>query len=278
MPQIITTNTLSMNAQRNLQKADFSMQRSMERLSSGLRINAAKDDSAGLAVSTRFTSQIMGLNQAVRNANDGISISQTADNALEEVHTNLNRMRDLLIQAANGTNSSGDRSALGSEVAALQEITRTVNAIEVNGVKVVSSERRIDFFVAANGQGSAATVSLNTVDVTASANGIGSALGGAVGAATAAAARSSIVLIDNALERVSRMRGEFGNAMGRFESVVSSLVNVSDNLSMSRSRVVDTDYAKETAELTRSSILKQTGMAMLTQANASPQITLQLLS
>ena len=279
MPQILTTNVLSMSAQRQIQHADFSMQKSVERLASGLRINAAKDDAAGLAVSTRFTAQIMGLNQAVRNANDGISITQTADNALEEVQTNLSRIRELLVQSANGTNSAGDRSAISQQVQGLQaEITRTVNAVEVNGIKVVGNDRQVDVYVAATELGSAGVVTVNAVDVTGSANGIGSALGGAVGAQTAAAARSSLVLLDNALERISVLRGEFGNAMGRFESVISSLQNVSDNMSMSRSRVVDADYAEETAKLTRSQILKQTGMAMLTQANASPQITLQLLS
>lgn len=279
MAQIIKTNVLSINAQRHLNQAESTMKKSMERLSSGLRINAAKDDSAGLAVATRFTAQIMGLNQAVRNANDGISLTQTADNALAEVHTNLNRIRELLIQSANGTNSQGDRSAITAEVGALQtEISRTVNSVEVNGVKVVGSERSVDFYVAATNLGSAAVVTVNSVNVNSSANGIGSALGDGVTAMTADAARSSVAIVDSALERVSIMRGEFGNAMGRFESVVSSLYNVSDNLTQSRSRVQDTDFAKETAELTRSSILKQTGMAMLSQANASPQITLQLLA
>ncbi|GAB6040941.1 flagellin N-terminal helical domain-containing protein [Endothiovibrio diazotrophicus] len=279
MPQILATNVLSMTARRDIRGADFSVQRSVARLSSGLRINAAKDDAAGLAVSTRFTAQIKGLNQAVRNANDGISLTQTGDNALEEVHTNLNRIRELLVQSANGTNSASDRSAISSEVSALQsEITRMVDSVEVNGVKVVNSSARVDFYVAATNLGSAAVVSVNTVQVTASATGIGSALGGAIDANSANGARNSLAIIDKALEKISSMRGEFGNAMGRFESVVNSLVNVSDNLSQSRSRVLDTDFAQETADLTRSTILKQTGMAMLSQANASPEITLQLLA
>ena len=186
MPQVIATNVLSLNSQRNIQQADFSMKRSIERLSSGVRINAAKDDAAGLAVSTRFTAQITGLNQAVRNANEGISLTQTADNALEEVHTNLVRIRELLVQSANGTNSASDRSAISSEVTALQsEITRMVGSIEVNGVKVVNSDRQVDFYVAATNLGSAAVVSVKSVDVTASSTGIGSALGTAVNPRTA---------------------------------------------------------------------------------------------
>ena len=279
MSSVIKTNVLSMMAQRDLNRAEGSMQKSLHRLSSGLRINSAKDDAAGLAVSTRFTAQIKGLNQAVRNANDGLSLAQTAGNALSEVHTNLLRIREIMVQSANGTLGSTDRSALAGEVQALQsEITRLADSVEFNGTKVVSQSAGVNFYVAPkDGDGNAAVITVNTVNIKSSATGIGSALGGAVTGTTQAGARSALGIIDRAVERISLMRGEFGNTMGRFESVVASLQNVSDNISASRSRVVDTDYAEETAQMTRSQILRQTGLAMLSQANASPQITLQLL-
>ena len=278
MPQIITTNTLSMSAQRQLQRADGSMQVALSRMTSGLRINAAKDDSAGLAVSTRFTAQVREFNQAVRNANDGVSLTQTAGNALAEVHTNLIRMRELMVQSANGSNNAGDRSAIQSEVASLQtEITRRANSVEFNGVKVVTATSGFDFFV--GGKGGAAIIRVNAVNILASGTGegVGSALGGAVTAATAAGARASLSILDTALETISTIRGDFGTAMGRFESVVNSLQNVSENMSASRSRILDADYAQESAEMTRASILRQSGLAMLTQANALPQATLALL-
>jgi flagellin len=278
---VLKTNILSMNSLRNLGGADQMSQASLSRLSSGLRINQAKDDSAGLALSTRFTAQIQGLNQAVRNANDGLSMAQTAGNALEEAQNTLIRMRNLLVQSANGIHSQADRSAIGSEVVELQEeITRQTRVVEFNGVQVVNSSTEIGFYVAAkDGESSAtAVIRVRAVDLLASAAGIGSALGGAVNGFTATASRDGLAIIDRALSRVAIMRGEFGNVMGRFESVVNSLHNTSDNASASRSRVLDADYASESAQYARSSILRQTGIAMLTQANVSQQVTLSLLN
>ena len=285
MPQVINTNVMSLTAQRNLNRSQSAMQTSLQRLSSGLRINSAKDDAAGLAITTRFSAEIAGLNQAVRNSNDGISLAQTAEGALQEITTNLQRMRELAVQSANGTYTSGDRTSLEKEVSALKaEITRITNAVEFNGVKVLGSAASLTFQVGADGavggaSGSIHQISLSTVNV-ASANGttgIGSALGTSLGISTQGAARSAIAMIDTMLDRVSSTRSDFGTIQNRFESVVRNLQNVSENLSASRSRIQDADFAMETAALTRNQILQQAGIAMLSQANASPQSVLSLL-
>ena len=280
MPQVINTNVMSLTAQRNLNGTQKTLQTSLQRLSSGLRINSAKDDAAGLAISTRFSAQISGLNQAVRNANDGISMAQTAEGALQEITTNLQRMRELAVQSANGTYTSGDRGSLNKEVSALkQEITRITQAVEFNGVKVLGASAEITMQVGAKAVSGVDTITMNTTNV-ASANGttgIGSALGTSLSIGTADAARSAITMVDTMLDRVSSTRADFGTIQNRFESVVRNLQNVSENLSASRSRIMDADFASETAALTRNQILQQAGIAMLSQANASPQSVLSLL-
>ena len=279
MPQVINTNVMSMTAQRNLNRSQQSMQVSLQRLSSGLRINSAKDDAAGLAISTRFSAQINGLNQAVRNANDGISLAQVAEGALQEITTNLQRMRELAVQSANGTYTSGDRTSLNKEVSALKaEITRITNAVEFNGVKVLGSATTVTFQVGAKATTGTDTIDLSTTAVaSASSTGIGSALGTSLGIATADAARSAITMVDTMLDRVSTVRSDFGTIQNRFESVVRNLQNVAENLSASRSRIQDADFAMETAAMTRNQILQQAGIAMLSQANAAPQSVLSLL-
>jgi flagellin len=280
MAQVINTNVMSLNAQRNLNSTQSAMAKSLNRLSSGLRINSAKDDAAGLAIATRFSAQINGLNQAVRNSNDGISLAQTAEGALQEITTNLQRMRELAVQSANGTYASGDRTSLNKEVSALKsEITRITNAVEFNGVKVLGASASITFQVGAGATVGTDTIDLATVNV-ASANsttGIGSALGTSLSVGTADAARSAITMIDTMLDRVSSTRSDFGSIQNRFESVVRNLQNVSENLAASRSRIQDADFAAETAALTRNQILQQAGVAMLSQANAAPQSVLSLL-
>jgi flagellin len=280
MAQVINTNVMSLNAQRNLNSTQSAMAKSLNRLSSGLRINSAKDDAAGLAIATRFSAQINGLNQAVRNSNDGISLAQTAEGALQEISTNLQRMRELAVQSANGTYASGDRTSLNKEVSALKsEITRITNAVEFNGVKVLGASASITFQVGAGATVGTDTIDLATVNV-ASANsttGIGSALGTSLSVGTADAARSAITMIDTMLDRVSSTRSDFGSIQNRFESVVRNLQNVSENLAASRSRIQDADFAAETAALTRNQILQQAGVAMLSQANAAPQSVLSLL-
>ena len=388
MSQVINTNILSLNAQRNLTNSAATLQTSLQRLSSGLRINSAKDDAAGLAISERFTTQIRGMNQAVRNANDGISLAQSAEGALGEIGNNLQRIRELAVQASNATNSENDRKALNSEVQQrLGEIQRVASQTEFNGTKLLDgSFSGLSFQVGANaGQlitvsdvadvqtgslggtkfaGGSLTVAdptlgtdfeiaamkINDVEINAV-----SVDGGAVDATKAAAveklveainaksaesgvsakagtgddagkvllestlvdqvikfsetpggagisassaevladvvetfasaidvssfadAQRAIALADQALTDVNSSRASLGAIQNRFESVVANLSTAVENLSASRSRILDTDFAAETAALTRGQILQQAGTAMLAQANAAPQNVLSLL-
>ena len=378
---MINTNVMSLNAQRNLATNSASLGTTIQRLSSGLRINSAKDDAAGLAISERFTTQIRGLNQAARNANDGISLAQTAEGALAEVGNNVQRIRELAVQASNGTNSQSDRDALQKEVAQLQsEIQRVAEQTTFNGTKLLDgSFSGVAFQVGAN--------SGETITISSILNTQTSALGGAVtrqtssvgvsaltGFATAIAAgdltingkdvgaiaaagsaqeragqlaeainrisaqtgvgasydqvsgqltlsskaavtvaganaavavtgfdgtstftsstttgignvnvssfanaQMAIDVSDAALKSINGARADLGAIQNRFSSVVTNLNTTSENLSASRSRIRDTDFAKETAELTRTQILTQAGTAMLAQANQAPQSVLSLL-
>lgn len=383
MPQVINTNIASLNAQRNLNNSQSALNTSLERMSSGLRINSAKDDAAGLAISERFTAQIRGLNQAARNANDGISLSQTAEGALSEVSNNLQRIRELAVQSSNATNSQSDRDALQTEVTQLlNEIDRVADSTEFNGVKLldgsftgavfqvganagetitiasttdsntaalgsVSTNTTAGLSVAASGITGYATaiaaggVTINGTDIGAIAGagsaaeragqlvnainnvsqttGVGASYDGATGQLTLnsaaaitvagttnsatvagyanaafatvttaagidtltvgnfAGAQSAIELIDSSLTTVNSARATLGAVQNRFESVVRSVQTTSENLSASRSRIMDADFAAETANLTRAQILQQAGTAMLSQANSAPQNVLALL-
>ncbi len=269
--QVINTNVMSLNSQRQLNRSQSSMMTAVERLSSGMRINRAKDDAAGLAISEKFTSQIRGLNQAIRNANDGVSFVQTAEGGLDEISSQLQRMRELAVQSANGTYSNTNRSALNAEFQQLgQEIGRIAANTDFNGVKVLSSSATFQMQVGWEAN--------QTIDI----NGV-SAAGGAVGTATAgsittsANAQTSITNLDAAIQAVASQRAEFGAKQNRLESAIRNLSNVSENQSAARSRIRDTDFAQETAELTRAQILQQAGVAMLAQGNALPQNVLSLL-
>jgi flagellin len=383
MPQIINSNVLSLNAQRNLSSSQSLLATSLQRLSSGLRINSAKDDAAGLAISNRFTAQIRGLNQAVRNSNDGISLAQTAEGALVEVGNNLQRIRELAVQSANATNSASDRASLQAEVdQLLSEIDRVANQTAFNGVKVIDGSFSsavfqvgananetitiavsIDANIAALGgavttsTGASGAVTATITDLTAVAAGSLTVNGTDIGALTAvgtvnqrvsqvvnaindvsvttgvnasfntatgqielvsaaaftlagtddgtqtgfdgaggvtstdstvtglttlsvasfAGATLAIQQIDAALTDVNSARGTFGAVQNRFESVIASLSTTTENLTASRSRIRDADFAQETAELSRAQILQQAGIAMLAQANAAPQAVLGLL-
>ena len=383
MPQVINTNIASLTAQRNLNNSQSSLNTSLQRLSSGLRINSAKDDAAGLAISERFSAQIRGLNQAARNANDGVSLAQTAEGALAEVTNNLQRIRELAVQSSNATNSQSDRDALQTEVTQLlNEIDRVADSTEFNGVKLLDgSFTGAVFQVGANaGQtitiasttdsntaalGSATTntsaglsvaasgltgfatalvagdVTINGTDIGAisgagsaaeragqlvnainnvsQTTGVGASYDGATGqlslnsdaaftiAGTAndateagfanaafatvstatgidtltvanfAGAQSALALVDSSLTEVNSARATLGAVQNRFESVVRSVQTTSENLSASRSRIVDADFAAETANLTRAQILQQAGTAILAQANSLPQNVLSLL-
>lgn len=276
MPQIINTNVMALTVQRNLNRNQDAMQLSLQRLSSGLRINSARDDAAGLAISERFTSQIRGLNQAARNASDAISLAQTAEGALSEVATNLQRMRELAVEAANASLSTSDRDSLNSEYSALaQEITRVASATEFNGVTVIGAANTLTFQVGANA-GSANRLNFSTVNV-GSASGIASLQAVSIGGSTGSAALASLSALDTAIDSVSSIRAGYGVLQNRFESVVRNLETASLNLSGARSRIRDADFAAETAELARTQIIQQAGIAALVQANAFPQTVLSLL-
>lgn len=266
MAQTINTNIASLNAQRNLNSSQSALNTSLQRLSSGLRINSAKDDAAGLAISERMTTQIRGLNQAARNANDGISLAQTAEGALSEVTNNLQRIRELAVQSANATNSASDRLALDAEVQTLiAEIDRIAQDSTFNGVQLLDTAATLTFQVGAN---TGETVTVDTVDVD----------GVITGAVTdVATANTMLTDVDTALDTVNGARADLGAAQNRFESIVRSAQTTSENLSASRSRIVDADFASETANLTRAQILQQAGTAMLAQANSAPQNVLSLL-
>ncbi|PZP64123.1 flagellin [Pseudoxanthomonas winnipegensis] len=378
MSSVINTNTMSLNAQRNLSASSNDLATSLQRLSSGLRINSAKDDAAGLAISQRMTSQIRGLDQAARNANDGISLAQTAEGALSTIGDNLQRIRELAVQASNSTNSQDDRDALNLEVTQLKdEIQRVASQTKFNGQALLNNTNSFSFQVGAdagqtisitgvNAQVSslggsytrAATavassgltgfataiaaggVTINGVDIGAisaagsaqerasqlveainrvsSQSGVGASydaasgqvslagsaivVAGSVNDATIAgiangtvatvtttgiassnvssftAAQATIGQIDNALKAVNTARASLGAVQNRFSSVVTNLSTTSENLSAARSRIQDTDYAKESAALTRNQILQQAGTAMLAQANQSSQSVLKLIS
>ena len=383
MPQVINTNVASLNAQRNLNSSQNALAVSLQRLSSGLRINSAKDDAAGLAISERFTAQIRGLNQAARNANDGISLAQTAEGALSEVTNNLQRIRELAVQSSNATNSSTDRAALQTEVSQLlNEINRVADQTSFNGVKLLDGSFSGAVFQVGANAGESITVASITDANTAAIGSVSQASGGAlsvaasgltgfataiaaggvtlngvdigaIGGATSAAERAgqlvnainnvsaqsgvgavyntatgqitlssaavvtvagttnsalvagyangaigavatttgiagldvssytnaqlAIQLADSALSTVNSTRATLGAVQNRFSSVVANLQTTTENLSASRSRILDADFAAETANLTRAQILQQAGTAMLAQANAQPNNVLALL-
>ncbi len=281
MPAVINTNLASLNTQRNLTASQASLNTSLQRLSSGLRVNSAKDDAAGLAIAERMNAQIKGMNVAIRNANDGISLSQTAEGALGKVSDNLQRMRELAVQAANGTNSTADRTTLDEEYTALaSEVTRVLESTKFNGLTLLNSAApaTFDFQVGANNDPNE-QISITTTDITAGA-GITAVTTGAsatIADATGALALAAMDDLSDAIDEVSSARATFGAAQNRFEAVISNLQIASENQSASRSRIMDADFAAETANLTRGQILQQAGTAMLAQANSLPSGVLALL-
>jgi flagellin len=273
MSLFVNTNVASLNAQRQLNDSSTALNTSFERLSSGFRINRAADDAAGLQISDRLTSQIQGLNQAVRNANDAISVTQTAEGALSEVTTSLQRIRVLAVQSQNGINSSADRTALQAEVIQLQaEISRVASTTEFGGVNLLNGGFSAVFLVGANAN---QTISVNL----SSPGGFGaSGLGvGTLTVATAAEASAAITSIDTAISTIGAQRADLGALQNRFQSTIRNLSNISENISSARSQIRDTDFAIETAELTRNQIVQQASLSILSQANQQPQTALSLL-
>lgn len=266
MPQVINTNLMSLNAQRNLNTSQVAMATAVQRLSSGLRVNSAKDDAAGLAIAERINAQVRGMNVAMRNAADGISLAQTAEGALGAIGNNLQRMRELAVQAANAT-SSGDLTALDSEYQQLvSENTRLIAVTSFNGQALLSGAATLTFQVGAG------TTANDRIDVTVSSLSITSG-----DLTTTSNAQTAIANMDTALNTVNGLRATFGATQSRFEAVISGLQVSAENAAASRSRIMDADYAAETAALTRAQILQQAGTAMLAQANAMPQNVLSLL-
>ena len=276
MAQTINTNVISLNAQRNLNTSSASLATTVQRLSSGLRINSAKDDAAGLAISQRMTAQINGLTVAARNANDGISLAQTAEGALASIGDNLQRIRELAVQAANGTNNTSDKASLDNEVKALtDEITRVTNNTKFNGTALFASGATATSFQVGAGSSANDAISISSLDLSSTAlSGVASL---SVSGVTAGSGATVLDTIDNMLTAVNDKRAELGAVQNRFTSVISNLSTTTENLSASRGRITDADYAEETANLTKAQILQQAGTAMLAQANSLPNTVLSLL-
>ncbi|MBD5805119.1 Flagellin [Azoarcus sp. Aa7] len=274
MASIINTNIPSLNAQRNLTTSQGALNTALQRLSSGLRVNSAKDDAAGLAIATRMTAQSRGMTVAIRNANDGISLAQTAEGALGQIKDHLLRMRDLAVQSSNATNTSSDRGALEAEFDQLQaEIDRIGQQTAFNGLKILDSNAGLQTFqIGANG---GETIDVTTTAISGSA--VSAATASAATVSTASGASAAISTIDTALDKINTDRATYGAAQVRFEGVVSILQISRENQTAATSRIMDADFAAETAALSRAQILQQAGTAMLAQANALPQNVLQLL-
>ena len=279
MGQTIQTNMLSINAQRNVSSSQSSLSVTMQRLSSGLRVNNAKDDAAGLAIAERMNAQVRGMNVAIRNANDGISLAQTAEGAAAKVGDALQRMRELAVQSANGTNNEGDRDNLQTEFAQLQaEVTRLTSGTKFNDQNLLDG-------TGGDGSGSytfqvgAGTDSTDTITV--SMDNLSTMAGDVadldISGADASGATAAITALDTAIDTVTTARANFGSVQNRFDSVIANLQVSSENLTAARSRIVDADYAVETANLSRAQILQQAGNAMIAQANQQPSQVLALL-
>ncbi len=280
MPLIVNTNIASLNTQRNMGKTQDKLATAMQRLSSGLRVNSAKDDAAGLYQAEIMTADIRGLNQAVRNANDGISLAQTAEGAMAEIANNLQRIREIAVQSANAT--TDERDGLQQEVDQLtQEISRIITTSEFNGRALLSGFGNMVFQVGPNGK-TTDQVIVSGVNLT-SASGISSVYNvdlsatGTIGVSTQADSSAALGLLDTAIEEIARQRATYGAVQNRFEAVIANLQIYAENLTAARSRILDADFAQETASLTKSQIMQQAGTAVLAQANQIPQGALSLL-
>ncbi|KQR43452.1 flagellin [Microbacterium sp. Leaf161] len=269
----IATNVGALNAYRNLSVNQNDVSKSLEKLSSGLRINRAADDAAGLAISEGLRSQVNGLNVAARNAQDGISVIQTAEGALTEVHSILQRVRDLAVQAGSDSNNADSRDAIKTEIDSLgEELTRVAASTNFNGIKLLDSASTLTFQVGAGSDAAEDQIAVTLTDF--------SGLGATIGALTvdsAANALTTIAAVDAQITNVSTARAGLGAVQNRFESTINSLQVSAENLAAAKSRIADTDMAAEMVKYTASNILQQAGTAMLAQANQSGQGVLQLL-
>ena len=286
MSQTLNTNIVSTNAQRNLSRSQTQLSSAMERLSSGLRVNSAKDDAAGLAIAERMDTQVRGMTVAGRNANDAISLSQTAEGALGSVSNLFQRMRELAVQSANSTNSAADRTSLNQEFLQLsQEATRTLGGTQFNGQNVLATTNDSTFQIGANNATDIdrlTVAAFNWTDNTSITTVLGTAILSGTNVPTvqvtdAASAQSAISSLDTAIDAINGQRAVFGAVQNRFTNVVANLQVGVENQAAARSRIMDADYANETANLSRANILQQAGNAMVAQANQLPQQVLALL-
>lgn len=270
MAQTINTNVASINAQRHLNTSQASLQQAMERLSSGLRVNSSKDDAAGLAIAERMTAQSNGMSVASRNANDGISMLQTAEAGMSVISDHLQRMNELATQAASGQYSTSDRAKLNAEFSQLQsEIARVAANTSFNGKYILGSDAGAFSFQIGAGTTANDTISFTTSSLTSLFT------GGDI--STASGAASAMANLVTALDTLSTSRANIGAYQSRFEGVVTNLSSAIENTDAAKGRIVDADYAAETAALSRANILQQAGTAMVAQANSSPQNVLSLL-
>lgn len=293
MALYVNTNTSSLNAQRQLMNSGNTLNTSFQRLSSGMRINSAADDAAGLQISNRLTSQINGLNQAVRNANDGISLAQTAEGAMDETTNMLQRMRTLAVQSANGSNTDSDRVALQQEMDQLsEEINRVASTTTFGGQNLLDGTYTGTFQVGADANQTisfalTSTGGSGSIDLSSSGGFTVSGLGQAatvsglsstsMSISSAANAQSIIAAVDSMIAAVDSKRAELGAIQNRFSSTINNLSSITENVSAARSRIRDTDFAQETAKLTSAQILQQASTSILAQANQKPQTALSLL-
>ncbi len=280
MPQTINTNIASLNAQRNLNSSQSALSTAMQRLSSGMRVNSAKDDAAGLAIAERMNAQVRGMNVAIRNANDGISLAQTAEGALSKVGDALQRMRELAIQARNATNSSSDKDSLNKEFSELQsEIGRVLGGTTFNGQRILGSDATtLTFQIGAN-TGPDDVINITTENLTTATDIAAITATTAVIDASATTGDIATVIdnIDLAIDNVNNTRATFGATQSRFDAIISNLQQSVENQAAARSRIMDADFAQETAAMSRAQILQQAGTAMVAQANQLPQQVMRLL-
>jgi flagellin len=280
MPQTINTNITSLNAQRNLNSSQTSLATSMQRLSSGLRVNSAKDDAAGLAIAERMNAQMRGMNVAIRNANDGISLAQVAEGALSKIGDALQRMRELALQARNASNSNSDKDSLNKEFAQLQqEITRVIGGTSFNSKKIIGADATAMTFQIGANTTTEDSIAVTTSNLNSNADISNIAASTVVIDSTAGSSAIGSVIdnIDVALDTINNQRATFGAVQSRFDAIISNLQVGVENQAAARSRIMDADFAAETANLSRAQILQQAGTAMVAQANQLPQQVLRLL-
>lgn len=271
MAQTINTNVLSINAQRNLLGSQGAMNTAVQRLSSGLRVNSSKDDAAGMAIADRMNTQVRGMNVAIRNSNDAISLAQVAEAGLSNITDMAQRMRELAVQAANATNTSADRVNLNNEFQALaEEINRVVISTRFNGQTVLGTAATMDFQVGSE------TIDVISIEMTDMASDVDLTTQNLLGTDNTSA-HSAMEAIDELLTIVNSKRAQLGAIQNRFESVIATLSIASENQAAARGRIMDADFAAETAALTRAQVLQQAGQAMLAQANTSTSNVLSLL-